>query len=323
MSAIRLKSVETGAVNNRQQAITVTGSIPPDRLGVVLPHEHVLVDFIGADRVNKSRYDPEEVYRVALPYLKSLRQAGCRTLVECTPAYLGRDPQLLQRLSKASGLYILTNTGWYGAANDKYLPAKVHSLSAEQIASEWITEAQKGIEGTGIRPGFIKIGVDPEPSEVDMRLLEAAAFTHRKTGLTIASHTGPGSAARKQIERLEQMGVHPSAFIWVHAQVEGDKSLHVWAAERGAWVEFDGVSPETVDQHVEFILHLRQKGLLNRVLVSHDAGWYHVGEPGGGMFREYTTLFTHLIPALRKAGFSDEEIEQLTTKNPQRAFAVG
>jgi phosphotriesterase-related protein len=310
-------------MGHRQQVFTVTGSVPPEKLGVVLPHEHVLVDFIGADRVSRSRYDPEEVYRVALPYLQRLRQAGCRTLVDCTPAYLGRDPKLLQRLSRASGLYILTNTGWYGAANDKYLPDRVHSLTAEQIASEWIAEGQKGIEGTGIRPGFIKIGVDPEPSEVDMRLLEAAALTHRKTGLTIASHTGPGAAARKQIERLEQMGVRPSAFIWVHAQAEGDKSMHVWAAERGAWVEFDGVSPETIEQHVELILHLRQKGLLSRVLVSHDAGWYQVGEPNGGTFREYTTLWTHLIPALRKAGFSDGEIEQLTARNPQRAFAGG
>jgi len=255
-------------MGHRQQVFTVTGSVPPEKLGVVLPHEHVLVDFIGADRVSRSRYDPEEVYRVALPYLQRLRQAGCRTLVDCTPAYLGRDPKLLQRLSRASGLYILTNTGWYGAANDKYLPDRVHSLTAEQIASEWIAEGQKGIEGTGIRPGFIKIGVDPEPSEVDMRLLEAAALNHRKTGLTIASHTGPGAAARKQIERLEQMGVRPSAFIWVHAQAEGDKSMHVWAAERGAWVEFDGVSPETIEQHVELILHLRQKGLLRRGLVS-------------------------------------------------------
>ncbi|MCS6830739.1 MAG: phosphotriesterase [Armatimonadota bacterium] len=304
-----------------QQVTTTTGKVAPERLDVVLPHEHVLVDFIGADRVSRSRYDPEEVYRVALPYLQRLKQAGCRTLVECTPAYLGRDPQLLQRLSKASGLYILTNTGWYGAANDKYLPARAYSLSAEQIASEWVTEAQKGIEGTTIRPGFIKIGVDPEPSEVDMRLVEAAALTHRKTGLTIASHTGPGSAARKQIERLEQLGVRPSAFIWVHAQVESDRSMHVWAAERGAWVEFDGVSPETIDQHAQYILHLRQKGLLGRVLVSHDAGWYHVGEPGGGTFREYTTLFTHLLPELRKAGLTDKEIEQLTAKNPQRAFA--
>jgi phosphotriesterase-related protein len=301
---------------------TVTGKVAPEKLGRVLSHEHVLVDFIGADKVGQHRYDVEEVHRVALPYLKRLREAGCRTLVDCTPAYLGRDAQLLHRLSKASGLYILTNTGWYGAANDKYLPSRAHTLSAQAIADEWMAEFQKGIEGTHVRPGFIKIGVDPEPSEVDMRLLEAAAYTHLRTGLTIASHTGPGTAARLQIERLESLGVHPSAFIWVHAQVESDKAMHVWAAERGAWVEFDGVAPETVAQHVDLILHMKQNGFLHRVLVSHDAGWYSVGEPNGGTFREYTTLFTALMPALQKAGFTKADIDQLISKNPQQAFTL-
>ncbi len=305
-----------------QQVITVTGAVSATRLGIALPHEHVMVDFIGADRVSRSRYDADEVYRAVLPYLQKVRQAGCRTLMECTPAYLGRDPQLLQRLSRASGLYILTNTGWYGAASDKYLPAKVHTLTAEQIAAEWIGEFEKGIEGTSIRPGFIKIGVDPEPSPVDMRLLEAAAITHRKTGLTVASHTGVGSAARKQIERLKEMGVNPSAFIWVHAQVETDPQMHVWAAQQGAWVEFDGVSPQTVDQHVQLLVHMKRQGQLHRVLVSHDAGWYNVGEPGGGTFREYTTLFSQMLPALRKAGFTDGDTQQVTATNPQRAFTV-
>ncbi|MGQ9541288.1 MAG: phosphotriesterase family protein [Armatimonadota bacterium] len=309
-------------MSTQAKAVTVTGEVRTQRLGVVLPHEHVMVDFIGADKVSKERYDADKVFRVVLPYLKQLREAGCRTLVECTPAYLGRDPVLLRRLSQASGVYLLTNTGWYGAADDKFLPAMVHSLKAEQMAQRWIEEFEKGIEGAGVRPGFIKIGVDPEPSEVDMRLLEAAALTHLKTGLTIASHTGPGDAARKQIERLKEMGVKPSAFIWVHAQVEADKQRHIWAAEQGVWVEFDGVSEETLEQHVELVLAMRRAGMLRRVLLSHDAGWYNVGEPGGGTFRPYTTLFTKMIPALRKSGLSEVEIRLITETNPQRAFQI-
>lgn len=309
-------------MSTQAKAVTVTGEVRTQRLGVVLPHEHVMVDFIGADKVSKERYDADKVFRVVLPYLKQLREAGCRTLVECTPAYLGRDPVLLRRLSRASGVYLLTNTGWYGAADDKFLPAMVHSLKAEQMAQQWIEEFEKGIEGTGVRPGFIKIGVDPKPSEVDMRLLEAAALTHLKTGLTIASHTGLGDAARKQIERLKEMGVKPSAFIWVHAQVEADKQRHIWAAEQGAWVEFDGVSEEALEQHVELVLAIRRAGMLRRVLLSHDAGWYNVGEPGGGTFRPYTTLFTKMIPALRKSGLSEAEIRMLTETDPQRAFQI-
>ena len=37
--------------------------------------------------------------------------------------YLGRDVQVLKRLSEASGIRILSNTGYYGAAKDKHVPA--------------------------------------------------------------------------------------------------------------------------------------------------------------------------------------------------------
>ena len=102
--------------------MTVRGPIPPEEMGPTLPHEHVLVDFVGAREASRDRYDADEVYRVALPHLRRIREQGIRTLVECTPAYLGRDPALLRRLSEASGLHILTPTGYYGAGRGKYLP---------------------------------------------------------------------------------------------------------------------------------------------------------------------------------------------------------
>ncbi len=91
---------------------TVLGPTPPGSLGVTLMHEHVLVDFIGADQVNPSRYDAQEAFEKVLPHLQQVQRLGCETLVECTPAFLGRDPRLLARLSKASGVRILTNTGY-------------------------------------------------------------------------------------------------------------------------------------------------------------------------------------------------------------------
>jgi phosphotriesterase-related protein len=42
---------------------TVTGQVDAASLGVTLMHEHVLVDFIGAARASRSRYDPDEVAR--------------------------------------------------------------------------------------------------------------------------------------------------------------------------------------------------------------------------------------------------------------------
>src|SRR5439155_17342601 len=139
---------------------TVRGAVSSEELGVTLMHEHVLVDFIGADKVNRNRYQPSEVFRIGLPFLRKIRSLGCHTLVECTPAYIGRDPRLLRQLSEASGLNLLTNTGYYGAADDKFVPRHAYEETAEQLAGRWTREFYEGIEDTGIKPGIIKIGVD-------------------------------------------------------------------------------------------------------------------------------------------------------------------
>ena len=300
---------------------SVTGPLAADRLGRTLMHEHVLVDFIGADRVSPARYDQEEAFRVTLPHLERLRKLGCSTLLECTPAFLGRDPVLLRRLSAATGLNILTNTGYYGAASDKFVPSHAFGERVQQLADRWTREAEGGIDGTGIRPAFMKIGVDAGPlSPIDEKLVRAAALTHRRTGLPIASHTGDGVAALAQLDLLRSENVKPCAFIWVHAQNERDREIHARMANAGAWVEFDGISERQRDLHVEFVPAMRTRGLLGHVLISQDAGWYRVGEPGGGQFRGYDMIFEDFLPRLRTAGATGEDIEQLLVHNPRRAI---
>jgi phosphotriesterase-related protein len=300
---------------------TVTGPISADALGLTLMHEHVLVDFIGASEVSRSRYDADVVFATVLPYLQQVRALGCQTIVECTPAYLGRDGQLLKRLSEASGIRLLSNTGFYGAAKDKHLPSFAFTETAEQLAARWIREAERGIDETAIKPAFMKIGVDDAPlSEIDAKLVRAAAITHRATGLPIASHTGSGAAAMAELDLLDAAKVPSTAFIWVHAQSERDEAFHVRAARRGAWVEFDGISPSSLGRHLDLVQRMKTEGLLERVLVSHDAGWYHVGEAGGGQFRPYTTLFTDFVPGMKGAGFSEAEVRQLLVENPRRAL---
>jgi phosphotriesterase-related protein len=290
-------------------------------MGVTLPHEHVLVDFIGADKAGRDRYDPEEVFRVALPRLKELKEKGCATLLECTPAYLGRDPLLLRRLSEASGLNILTNTGYYAAGKHKFLPAHVRVESADELAARWAKEFADGIEATGVKPGFIKLGVDAGPlGEVERKLIAAGARAHRKTGLAIAVHTGDGRAAMDIIEVLKGEGVPPRAYIWVHAQNEKDRSLHLRACEAGAWVELDGVSEASLQDHLRTALDLIRAGHLKRLLISQDSGWYHVGEKDGGSYRGYTFLFEKFLPELRKAGIDDSQLKTLTAENPRAAF---
>jgi phosphotriesterase-related protein len=302
---------------------TVTGPIPAAQLGLTLMHEHVLVDFIGADQVSPQRYDANHAFTTVLPHLLQARKNGCRTLVECTPAYLGRDVTLLRRLSEASDLYILTNTGLYGAAKDKHLPRYAYTETAAQLAARWTREFEQGIDGSSIRPAFMKIGVDEAPlSEVDRKLIRAAAITSGSTGLPIASHTGTGLAAMAELELLDEAGVPASSFVWVHAQSERDPAFHTRAAKAGAWVEFDGISETSVARHVELVVQMKAQGLLGRVLVSHDAGWYRVGEPAGGQFRPFDTLFTKFIPALTAAGMTSSEVNQLLVENPRQALTT-
>jgi predicted metal-dependent phosphotriesterase family hydrolase len=315
-------TTDTSALPEGAYIMTVLGPIKADDAGVALTHEHVLVDFIGADQVGPHRYDRDVVFDHVLPHLMRAQELGTRLFVECTPEYIGRDPILLRRLSEKTGLHILTNTGLYGARYGAFIPSYVANENAEQLAARWIAEARDGIEGTGIRPGFIKCGVNTNAqlSVVDRKLVEAAALAHRETGLIIAVHTsgGPGLT---QLEILKEYDVAPTAWIWVHADKADDADI-LSAARQGAWVSFDGLAPKTLQRHLELCLLLREHQLIDRVLLSHDAGWYNPGKPEGGPFRGFELMFTEFLPALEQAGFTPAEIQQLIRENPARAFTI-
>jgi len=126
-----------------------------------------------------------------------------------------------------------------------------------------------------------------------------------------------GIAAMQEITILQRNGVHPSAFRWVHAQNEKDKTLYLCATRLSAWIEFDGINdtqPGSIEQHVGLVKYMKGNGYLNNVLISQDGGWYWVGEPGGGNFRPYTALFTKFLPALKSQGFTDKDIINCSSK---------
>ncbi|HEY0506213.1 MAG TPA: hypothetical protein VGD42_22230 [Lysobacter sp.] len=324
-----------GATAHAGRVMTVAGPVAPADLGLTLAHEHLYADLRPyAEQVaNPLSPDLDEVVEVVLPYLQAIRALGCRTLVDCTATTLGRDPALIRRLSQASGLHMLTVTGAYVAAGGRFIPPYVLQETDEALAARWIGEWNDGIDGTGVRPGLVKLGIEGDPlTDVERKVLRAAARTHLRTGLVIAAHTGPwgevepGRNARcafAQLELLEAAGVAPSAWIWVHAQNEAQGSQHVLAARRGGWVSFDGFRPGQERTYVELIGRMRAERLLDRVLVSQDAGWYNAGQPRGGEFKPFAPLFTALVPALRQAGFDEDDIATVFVRNPARAFAIG
>jgi len=331
MTGMAILLLGSGCTQKEENRIlTVRGPIAASELGVTLVHEHVLVDFAGADSTGYHRWDKEEVVESVLPYLKEIQELGVQSLFECTPAYVGRDPWVLKALSEKTGMHLVTNTGYYGAHANHYIPESFYSLSAEELSRIWIDEYVHGIEGSGVRPGFIKIAVDgnDQLSPEHRKIITAAALAHQQTGLVIASHTGPELPAFEQIEVLESHGIDPSSFIWVHAQ-RGSLEGNIKAAQAGTWISLDNVNAQRkegsefdISWYAHRIDALKKAGLLHRVLISHDAGWYSPGEEKGGSFRGYTALFSDLLPKLKDKGFSQKDLDQLLISNPMEALSI-
>src|SRR5207344_1735790 len=84
VSIVKPAAAESGATIH-----TVLGPIAPSSLGFTLPHEHVIVDFIGAQKTGRDRWNVEEVVTRMQPLLLAAKQGGAHGFVDCTPAYVG------------------------------------------------------------------------------------------------------------------------------------------------------------------------------------------------------------------------------------------
>lgn len=303
---------------------TVLGPIPADKLGFTLAHEHVICDFVGAEQTGRHRWDVDVVVKRMLPVLLELKKRGVTAFVDCTPAYIGRDPRILKKLAEETGLHIVTNTGYYGGANDKYVPKHAYEETADQLAARWVAEWRDGIEGSGVRPGFMKIGVDEvkdeKLSEIDEKIVRASARASKETKLTVVCHTGGGPAGLKAAKTFIEEGASANRFVVAHADGHGIQ-MNQQVAELGAWVSFDGISRRPLEQHLKLVQGMIEK-YSGRLMLSHDNGWYNVGQKDGGEVRDFNYLPDTFLPALRKSGVNEAGIHRLTVENPMNALAL-
>lgn len=302
---------------------TVRGPVAIDELGLILPHEHLFTDLRGPEVPGYAEADPEDVQRAMQPLLDAAWAAGVTALVECSTGGVGRNARVLAHLAAHTPLAIVAPTGVY---REQYMPAAIRRMD-EQALADWMTrDIAEGIDGTGVRAGFIKMAVsDGGITDHERRALAAAARAALATGVVVASHTsGPaaGAHALEELDILESRGLEPRRFIWVHTQNEADREVQRAFARRGGWLSYDALSPAAEDKFVSLVLWALDAGLARQVMLSHDAGWYRPGEPEGGAKRGYTYLIEGFLPRLRREGVSEETIRLLTAENPQRAFAV-
>lgn len=303
-----------------QQLMTTLGPRTAESFGLILPHEHVFTDLRRPTEPGYAEAEAADVVALMTPEIERARQVGVTGLVECTPIGVGRRVDMVKAVSEATQFPIVVPTGVY---REPWVPQWVHDAPEEHLRDWMLGELTGEIEGTGVQAGWIKLSAgDDGITEVEAKILRAAAAAARQTNALIGSHTIRGRVVKDQIRIIEEMGYTAERYLWIHTQVEQDHTLHLEMARHGAWIEFDSIgTPDSDEAHIERILRVLDAGLGDHLLLSHDRGFYNPAEPRGGTPVPYTYLSDAFLPKLRAAGVDDATLHKLTHDNPFRAFS--
>jgi len=297
---------------------TTLGPIARDRLGMILPHEHIYVDFRSPDDPDHARGPVEDVVKKIAPEVERLPPLGITAMVDCTPLGVGRRADAVLAVSRATGLPIVAPTGIY---REPWIPQWARDADEAALETWMRRELTERFDEADYRAGWIKLSAgDDGITPLEAKILRAAARASKATGAIIGSHTIKGRVVMDQLDIIEAEGGDPSRFISIHTQLEKDVGLNAAVAERGAWIEFDNISWVEDEELLPRVLDMLARGFGSQVLLSHDNGWYDPMKPNEPT-RPYTRLSEMFIPKLREAGVDDGAITQLTHDNPFNAFA--
>jgi len=307
---------------------TVLGPIDPAELGWTLPHEHTAIALWHIP----NRWDYWELRRdqpVIVEELAAFRAAGGGALVDLTLDGVGRDPEWLAEISRATRLHVVMGSGWYRGAHYP-VQALIDRRSVDALADQIVRDATVGVGDTGIRSGIIgEIGTDkPWLSAQEERVHRAAARAARRTGLAITTHAVQSAVGLDQLAVFEAEGADLSRVVIGHADSNPSLDYHLAIVERGASVEFDflGMAFTPLERHgegrvVDNLQELLARGHVERILLSqdvcHDSQLHRYGGNG------YTYLADGFLPRLREAGVSEAEIRAITIDNPRRLLTIG
>ena len=308
------------------RVMTVSGPIPPERVGFALPHEHTGIQlWLVPDRWDYWELTPVEL--TLTDELTDFRRRGGSTLVDLTLPGVGRDPERLRQLASRSGVQIVMGCGWYRGA---YYPAeaRIDRRSVDELAAELVAEFRDGVDGTGVRPGIIgEIGTDkPWVSALEERVHRAAARASKATGMAISTHGVMSPVGLAQLRIFEEEGVDPGRVVIGHADSYPVLDHYLAILDRGANLEFDflghrfGEEEAAEPRLVELIVELLERGYGSQLLLSQDVCHNSQLRANGGF--GYAYLQQHFLPTLRTAAVGEGEIAQMTIDNPRRILTI-
>ena len=337
---------------------TVAGPIDADRLGVITPHEHVLIDirnqFTPFSSASQRALSEESVSISNLdvlsrnPYavrdnlvlndlataeleLMHFRRAGGDSVVDATSIGIGRDPEALLSISRATGINIIAGCGYYTADTH---PKEMDQKTVDQIRDEILTDLTIGIDGTRIKAGVIgEIGTSAEILPNEHKTLLAAAEAQLQTGVGVIVHTYPWSrCGLAAVSILTGKGVPPNKISINHIDVEINMAYCRELCETGTFIEFDDFGKEYyIDrrnrgfaggvfardiERVRAIVSLVNDGYLENILMSCDVCLKTLLHKYGGW--GYDHVLTHIVPMLLDEGLSERQVDVILRDNPRR-----
>ena len=294
---------------------TVLGNVSKKQLGVTLAHEHICCYSEYAYQMAGERYlNKDELIKTACAYLKAMKQRyGLASLVDCTPVNIGRDVNILKRVSEEGEIHIVCATGFYYTDEPVLHASPTNRLRDYLVADAKTTNA-----------GIIKYAVEHETvGAFQEKLLRACARAHLDTALPIVIHTNATNQnARRALEILLSEKVSPNAITVGHLSDADDTAYIKEIAACGCWIGFDRLYDDPSAQYVSKklcqIKELFASGYGDRVLLSHDAQFFNgfEAEPQICKTPRLSYCFEYILPQLPQ-----EWVEMLTVQNPMRMLS--
>lgn len=307
---------------------SVLGKMSTDDLGTVLMHEHVIcIDWAARMCFRDRWFERDKVIEIAVGQLKKAKEYGIDTIIDGTAINLGRDIELIKEVSEKSGVNIIASTGIY-FQEEPYLMGK----PIDWLKDLFLEECERGIEGTGILPGFIKSATDKYGiTDLNKKLIYVASEVQKKTNLPIFAHssiwqeTGP-----KQQDEFERNGVDLRRVIIGHSGDSNDINYLESIMKRGSFIGMDRFGDDaknSLENRVNTIYELVQRGWIHQMVLSHDYSayidwgthsWQNTKEADWmNLDVDYTYVHRKAIPMLLEKGLTQKDIDILTKENPK------
>ncbi len=286
-----------------------------DPTGYTLAHEHLHIDLSGFKNNVDCRLDQ---YAFICQEMNDLMTRGVRNVIEMTNRYMGRNAQFMLDVMRETGINVVACTGYY---QDAFFPEHVATRSVQELAQEMVDEIEQGIDGTELKAGIIaEIGTsEGKITPLEEKVFIAAALAHNQTGRPISTHTSFSTMGLEQLALLQAHGVDLSRVTVGHCDLKDNLDNILKMIDLGAYVQFDTIGKNSYypdEKRIAMLHALRDRGLLNRVMLSMDITRRSHLKANGGYGYDY--LLTTFIPQLRQSGFSQADVDVMLRENPSQ-----